>query len=183
MLQCRRFSIPTTDCASNLRECSAVKLGVHKLNSTVPRLLLGLLMVFAPFFADVPCCCAQEVFTSALGSPKAYCCAARPITGHNTAQSCCQSQKDASGADHRLSSCCQIQSAFCECALASESLPVSQLRRHSVGQQRFVVAFWLSAEDALNVAKRENAGRSPGAGLITSSPSNRRQARLSVWRN
>lgn len=160
-----------------------MKLGVHNLSSDLTRLLLGLLLVLAPSLADVSCCCAREISAAELAVPRLSCCSFRSINGQDAAGSCCGNRKDASASQHGRNSCCQLQTAPCECAVVLESRPASQLRRHSLGQQRFAAVFWLSADDALNVSKHENSGRSTGAGLITSSPSNRRQARLSVWRN
>ena len=160
-----------------------MKLGVHNFSSTLARLLLGLLLVLAPYLTDVSCCCARDIAEAELAAPRSSCCSFTRRTGHGTAGACCKESEDASAGQHQPNSCCQLQAARCECVVVMESQTVSQLRRSSVGQQRFVPEFWLSAADALSVSIRENADRSAGYGVMASSPSNRRQARLSVWRN
>ena len=173
---------PTVACEIS-RNVSAMKLGVHNFSSTLSPLLLGLLLVLAPFLADVSCCCARQISTAELAASEASCCSLKTPIGHDTARSCCKNREDASAPQHGRNTCCQLQAATCECAVVSESLPVSQLRRHSFGQQGFMPVLRVSADDAINISRLENAGRSADVGLMASSPSNRRQARLSVWRN
>jgi len=160
-----------------------VKLGDLISNSAMPRLLLGLMLVFAPFLSEFPCCCAGESASSALAAPKASCCFVKSVTGRSVPKSCCQNQAVPASAHHGIKSCCQLKASSCECAVITESLSTLQLRRPSLGQNSFESVCFAQSIADLNAPKLKNFSRTSDAGLITSTPSNRRQARLSVWRN
>jgi len=170
--------------------CTASSM-FKRLSTHIPpsqRLLLAVVVVLAPFCADLPCCCerasAANIASCCAAEPSGTsCCASNKSAARNsasgTAKACCRGKIPGSSKESSVGS--RLKSCQCCFEVIDQQSPVITTRlSSSISDQSFAIASlhdeWLHAVASLEFAQLSGQFAWP-------INHNRLQATLCVWRN